>query len=106
MQNIDPYVIETAYAIVQARKARPSANSYASSLLSQGTSEIAKKFGEQAMETVIEALRKDKSRLAEESADLLYHLLVLWADADITPQDVYNLLELRMSVAKPKLRAA
>jgi phosphoribosyl-ATP pyrophosphohydrolase len=106
MRNIDPYTIEMAYAVVQARKNNPRANSYASQLLAQGTSAIAQKVGEQALETVIEAIKKDRHRLAEESADLLYHLLVLWADADLQPQDIYDLLSTRMSAAKPSIRAA
>lgn len=110
MRNIDPYTIEMAYAVVQARKQNPSPNSYASQLLAQGTSVIAQSVGEQALQTVIAAMRNDENRsmrLAEESADLLYHLLVLWADADLQPQDVYNLLATRMSMAKPShIRAA
>lgn len=105
MREIEPYTIEMAYAIVQSRKQNPSPNSYASQLLAEGTPAIAKKLGEQAMETVVEALRNDKTRLAEESADLLYHLLVLWADADLQPQDIYDLLARRMS-AQPKLKVA
>ncbi len=105
MREIEPYTIEMAYAIVQNRKQNPSPNSYASQLLSQGTSTIAKKLGEQAMDTVIEALRNDKTRLAEESADLLYHLLVLWADADLQPQDIYDMLAKRMS-SQPSLKVA
>jgi phosphoribosyl-ATP pyrophosphohydrolase len=107
MRNIDPYTIEMAYAVVQARKNNPNPNSYASELLAQGTSTVAQKLGEQALETVIAAIRKDKHKLAEESADLLYHLLVLWADADLQPQDIYSLLSTRMSTAKPShIRAA
>lgn len=98
MREIQPYTIEMAYAIVQSRKQSPNANSYASQLLSEGTQAIAKKFGEQAMDTVIEAIRKDRTRLTEESADLLYHLLVLWADANLEPQDIYEVLAKRMSM--------
>ena len=105
MREIEPYTIEMAYAIVQARKNQPSANSYASQLLAQGTSVIAKKMGEQAMDTMIEAIAKNRGRLAAESADLLYHLLVLWADADLAPQDIYEMLAERMS-SQPQIRAA
>lgn len=110
MREIDPYTIEMAYAVVQARKQNPNPNSYASGLLEQGTPAIAQRLGEQALETVIAAMRTDSNRsmrVAEESADLLYHLLVLWADADLQPQDVYDLLATRMSMAKPThIRAA
>jgi phosphoribosyl-ATP pyrophosphohydrolase len=105
MREIEPYTIEMAYTIVQSRKLNPSPNSYASQLLAQGTPAIAKKLGEQAMETVVEALRNDRVRLAEESADLLYHLLVLWADQNLEPQDIYDLLASRMT-AQAQLKVA
>ncbi|MEI7610612.1 MAG: phosphoribosyl-ATP diphosphatase, partial [Rhodospirillaceae bacterium] len=50
---------------------------------------------EEAVETVIEAMRGDKDKIADESADLLYHLTVLWADAKIEPADVYTRLAAR-----------
>jgi phosphoribosyl-ATP pyrophosphohydrolase len=53
----------------------------------------AKKFGEEAVETVIAAAQGDKAALAAESADVLYHLLVLWAAAGIAPEDVYTILK-------------
>lgn len=110
MRNIEPYTIEMAYGIIQSRKQNPSPNSYASQLLAQGTPMVAQRLGEQALETVIAAMRSDanrNTRLAEESADLLYHLLVLWADADLEPQDIYDLLATRMSVAgTANIRAA
>ena len=109
MRNIEPYTIEMAYGIIQNRKQNPSPNSYASQLMSQGTSMVAQKMGEQALETVIAALRNDNNRntrLASHSADLLYHLLVLWADAGLEPQDIYDMLASRMSAHAPNIRAA
>ena len=47
------------------------------------------------METVIEAMRGDNEKLAEESADLLYHLLVLWQACDLAPSEVYDVLAAR-----------
>ena len=64
-------------------------------LLQQGVAQCAKKFGEESVETVIAAMAGDKTRLAAESADALYHLLVLWAAAGITPDDVYAVLKAR-----------
>ena len=48
---------------------------------------------------MIEAVRGDKGKLAEESADLLYHLLVLWADAGLDPADVFAILEARTGIS-------
>ena len=62
---------------------------------------------EEAVETVIEAMRGDADKIASESADLLYHLLVLWADAGLTPDDVRAKLEARegtSGIAEKKAR--
>ena len=69
--------------------------SYTRKLLDRGAAQCAKKFGEEATEVVIAAIEKDKAELAKESADVLYHLLVLWAASGITPQDVYAVLQSR-----------
>jgi phosphoribosyl-ATP pyrophosphohydrolase len=55
----------------------------------------AKKFGEEAVETVLASVSGDKQHLVAESADVLYHLMVLWAAAGITPDDVYAALRAR-----------
>jgi phosphoribosyl-ATP pyrophosphohydrolase len=57
--------------------------------------QCAKKFGEEATEAVIAAIQKDKAELAKESADVLYHLAVLWAASGIAPDDVYAVLQAR-----------
>jgi phosphoribosyl-ATP pyrophosphohydrolase len=81
-------------AILDRRGADPE-TSYTAKLFSRGRAKIAQKLGEEAVETVIEAMSGDTERLAEESADLLYHLLVLWADAGLKPDDVYAVLAAR-----------
>lgn len=109
MRTPEAYTIEMAYGIIQNRKENPSPNSYASQLIALGTPTIAQRLGEQALETVIAAMQSNTdgpARLAEESADLLYHLLVLWADAGLEPQDIYDLLAARMSAHAPQIRAA
>jgi phosphoribosyl-ATP pyrophosphohydrolase len=64
-------------ATIAARAAAPEAGSYTSALLAAGPARIAKKLGEEAVETVIAGLSDDKAALAGEAADLVYHLLVL-----------------------------
>ena len=83
------------YQVVAARKGNDAAQSYTASLYQKGTHKIAQKVGEEAVEVVIEALRGDREKLASESADLLYHLLVLWADQNVTPDDVADVLRQR-----------
>jgi phosphoribosyl-ATP pyrophosphohydrolase len=81
-------------AILDRREADPD-TSYTARLFHRGRAKIAQKLGEEAVETVIEALGGDKDKLAQESADLLYHLLVLWADVGLKPKDVYDVLAAR-----------
>ncbi len=69
--------------IIQKRKKEASANSYTHHLLQKGTTYIARKVNEEATEVLIAALEEGPTRLVEESADLLYHLLVLLADQGI-----------------------
>jgi phosphoribosyl-ATP pyrophosphohydrolase len=64
-------------------------------LLAAGVEKCAKKFGEEAVEAVIAGVSRDPKALAAESADVLYHLLVLWAAAGITPDDVHAALRAR-----------
>jgi len=87
--------VDKLFATILARKGSDPSTSYTAKLLAGGIEKCAKKFGEEATEAVIAAIQKDKTELAKESADVLYHLLVLWAASGITPQDVYAVLQSR-----------
>jgi phosphoribosyl-ATP pyrophosphohydrolase len=88
--------IDRLFATIAARKAADdSSASYTAKLLSEGVAKCAKKFGEEAVEAVLASVSGDKDQLAVESADVLYHLLVLWAAAGVTPNDVYAALKKR-----------
>jgi phosphoribosyl-ATP pyrophosphohydrolase len=87
--------LDRLFAIIASRKDGDPGTSYTAQLLAGGIEKCAKKFGEEATEAVIAAIQKDRSELAKESADVLYHLLVLWAASGITPQDVYAVLQSR-----------
>ena len=92
----ESHALDRLFATIAARGAAGDADrSYTARLLSQGVEKCAKKFGEEAVETVLAAVSGDKPHLAAESADALYHLLVLWAAAGITPDDVYAALKAR-----------
>jgi phosphoribosyl-ATP pyrophosphohydrolase len=94
----DKHPLDALFATIAARQAAgDAAHSYTARLLAEGMEKCAKKFGEEAVETVIAAMAQDKKALAGESADALYHLAVLWAAAGITPQDVYAVLEARQA---------
>ena len=87
--------LEKLYARILERRCSPPAESYTAKLLSEGIGKISKKVGEEAVETALAAVANDKFSTVAESADLLYHLLVLWAALGITPDDVYSALEKR-----------
>ena len=87
--------IDKLFATIAARKGADASQSYTAKLLAGGIEKCAKKFGEEATEAVIAAIQKDKTELAKESADVLYHLLVVWAASGITPEDVYAVLKAR-----------
>jgi phosphoribosyl-ATP pyrophosphohydrolase len=76
------------HATIQARRAAPEAGSYTTELFARGRARIAQKLGEEAVETVIAAMGDDPAKIVPEAADLLYHLLVLLADAGLTLDDV------------------
>jgi len=80
---------------VRVRAQAPAAVSYTRKLLDQGVAECAKKLGEEAIETVIAAVGKDRGRLIAETADLIYHLLVVLAARGITLAEVEGELAAR-----------
>lgn len=87
--------IDELFTILQARKANPSPNSYTTSLLAAGEDEIVKKIGEEAVEVILAAKGQGDQRVVEETADLIYHLLVLLVSRDLTWDDIGAELEKR-----------
>ena len=104
--SADASVLDRLAATIAARRGADPASSYTAKLLAAGPAAAAKKLGEEAIETVIEAARGDGARLAEESADLLYHLLVLWAASGVRPADVWDALARRDGVSGLAEKAA
>ncbi len=92
-------ILDDLYATILSRKGGDPDSSHTARLFHRGRAKIAQKVGEEAVETVIEAMAGTPEKLASESADLLYHLLVLWADAGVRPADVYAILEGRQGVS-------
>jgi phosphoribosyl-ATP pyrophosphohydrolase len=85
----DIEVLQRLFAVIEARRGEDGAKSYTADLLAKGPIGIAKKLGEEAVETVLASATGDTDQVIYESADLLYHLLVLWASAGISPDDVW-----------------
>jgi phosphoribosyl-ATP pyrophosphohydrolase len=95
MSEPDGTALDKLYAVIASRRGSDPGESYSAKLLAGGAPVIAKKLGEETVETIIESLRGDGARVAAESADLLYHLLVLWVAAGVSPQQVWGVLEAR-----------
>jgi phosphoribosyl-ATP pyrophosphohydrolase len=81
-------ILEQLLATLQERKANPRPESYTARLLAAGEDEIVKKIGEEAIEVILAAKGQDNQRIVEETADLLYHILVLLVARDLTWADV------------------
>lgn len=95
MAYTDLDIIDRLFHIVESRRGDNPETSYTASLFAGGRRRIAQKVGEEATETIIAAIARSSDEVAEESADLLFHLLVLWSDVGITPQDVREVLAQR-----------
>jgi phosphoribosyl-ATP pyrophosphohydrolase len=96
---LDGTMLDRLYAAIEARRNADPATSYTAKLLSRGTGKIAQKLGEEAVEAVIEAVGRRPEKLVAESADVLYHLLVLWVDAGVRPEQVWAELKRREGVS-------
>lgn len=82
-------------ATIAARKGADPSESWTAQLLAKGPEKCAEKFGEEAVEAIIEAVKGDRARLTAEAADVLYHLLVMLAARDLSLADVLAELERR-----------
>jgi len=80
--------IEQLAATIAARKGADPETSWTAKLLAKGPEKAAEKFGEEAIEAIIEAVKGDRARLTAEAADVLYHLLVMCAARDVTLADI------------------
>ncbi len=82
-------ILERLFAVIEDRRGGDTSKSYTARLLDEGADRIAQKLGEEAVETVIAGATGDRAAVISESADLLYHLLVLWAASGIAPGEVW-----------------
>ena len=82
-------VLARLFDVIESRHGGDPEKSYVARLLAQGPEKIAQKVGEEAVETVIAALGSDRDAITRESADLLFHLMILWAATGLRPADIY-----------------
>lgn len=105
----DGRTLDGLYTVIRSRRKADPLRSHTARLFLRGPSKIAQKFGEEAVEAVIEGIRGDKKALVLESADVLYHLLVLWASYGVKPAQIWKELkrrEVRSGIAEKAARRA
>ena len=95
----DASVLERVFAVIESRRGADPAKSYVAKRLASGTNKIAQKVGEEAVETVIAATAGSRQEVVEESVDLLFHLMMLWAERGVTPADIYAAVARREGVS-------
>ena len=85
------------FETIKARKTADPSSSWTAQLLSKGPEKCAEKFGEEAIEAIIEAVKGDRAGLTAEAADVIYHLMVMLASRDISLDDVVDELAKRQA---------
>lgn len=93
------HMLDRLYATIESRRGADPQTSYTARLMARGREKLAQKLGEEATEAVIEAVKGDADKLILESADLLYHLLALWATLGVKPADVWAELAQREGIS-------
>jgi phosphoribosyl-ATP pyrophosphohydrolase len=106
LASVDQHVLDRLYVVIEGRKGADPDTSYTARLFSRGRQQIAKKLGEEAVEALIEGIRGDRPKLVGESADMLYHLLTLWASLNVKPQAVWRELARREGLSGIAEKAA
>ncbi len=96
----DAGVLDRLWGTVEARRiSGDTEHSHSARLMARGTAKVAQKLGEEAVECVIEATQGNREATVLESADLLYHLIVVWVDAGIRPEQVWSELRRREGIS-------
>lgn len=96
---MDAQILDAVYKVILERKANPGENSYTATLMHRGLDTILKKVGEEATELVIAGKGGKKEEIVYETADLLFHALVLLGYCDIRPEDVFSELSRRFGTS-------
>lgn len=95
----DMEILQKLYDVVLERRKADPDESYVAKRFKQGSAKIAQKFGEEAVETVIAAMQKDRKEVVSESADMIFHWLLLLADAGVKPEEVMQELDHRTGIS-------
>ena len=96
----DAAVLDRLWATIESRRLAGNAEtSHSARLIARGTQKVAQKLGEEAVELVIEAVARNRPATISESADVLYHMMLLLVDAGITPSEVWAELRRREGIS-------
>jgi phosphoribosyl-ATP pyrophosphohydrolase len=98
-EPVSAEILDMLFDVIDSKRDDDPKTSYTAQLLAAAPEKPARKLAEEATEILIEAIRGDSKALAQESADLLYHLLVVWAAAGLTPADVWSILADRQGLS-------
>ena len=98
--------LEDLFASIEARATADPETSWTAKLLAKGPEKCAGKFGEEAIEAIIEAVKDDKTQLTSEAADVLFHLLVMLKSRDVALSDVMDELARRQGQSGLSEKAA
>jgi phosphoribosyl-ATP pyrophosphohydrolase len=99
-------VLDRLWSVVMSRRTADPAVSHSARLLLRGTAKVAQKFGEESVECLIEAVAGNRDAVVAESADVLYHLIVLWVACGIRPEEVWDELKRREGISGIAEKAA
>ena len=107
IEGAEAAILDRLWQVVEdRRRAGDALTSHSARLLARGTAKVAQKLGEEAVECVIEAATGNRAATVLESADLLYHLVVVWVDAGIRPEEVWAELARRQGISGIAEKAA
>ncbi len=94
-ENMSRRFLDELFLVIKSRKGADPEASYTAQIFEGGVEMMARKIGEESTEVIVAALRETPAHVVSESADLLYHLMVLWAEQGISLEDVFEELESR-----------
>ena len=105
-ENMSRRFLDELFSVIKSRKGADPETSYTAQIFEGGVEKMARKIGEESTEIIVAALRETPAHVVSESADLLYHLMILWAEQDITPEDVFDELASRAGTSGVEEKAA
>ena len=104
--HMSRHFLDELFSVIKSRKGADPETSYTAQIFEGGVEKMARKIGEESTEIIVAALRETPAHVVSESADLLYHLMILWAEQDITPEDVFDELASRSGTSGVEEKAA